>query len=454
MTKQIWKTALATACLILASGAWAKSTPEEIAKLGGELTCAGAEKKGNSDGVADYTGKWLGAPAGITGLSEPLQNPYAGEKPIYTITPANMAQYAKFLSPGQQAMFKKYPSYKMPVYTSHRDFRYADWVCERTKENAKNAVLVDGGLGVEGVRGSLAFFPFPKTGLELATNMMFSFRATESATYDVATVYPGDKIAWSRQSFKILAHLSEREATPISTVGTMSMQANVSLVLPLRSAGVAYVAHDYFNIKTHPRLAYGYDPGTRRVRQNPAFGFDSPDSTTGVRTIDEDRIFNGSPERYDWKIVGKQSMLIPYNAYDMDDSKVTYKELLTPGHLSPEKARYEMHRVWVLEATVKPGFRHKYAKRVIYIDEDTWQAVMTEIYDTRGQLWRFNQANLKYDYGAQMYVSRISTYNDFLRDLYVADRLMNEVPQKPKYGKEAGLDASMFTPEYIRRMGR
>ena len=167
-------------------------------------------------------------------------------------------------------MFKKYTSYKVPVYPSHRDFRYPDWVCERTKENAKNATLVDDGLGVEGVRGSLAFFPFPKTGLELATNAIFAFRASEAAIYDVATVYPDGKTSWSRQDFKILAHLSDPEAKPTTTVGTLSMQANVALILPLRSAGVAYVAHDYFNIKTHPRLAYGYDPGTRRVTPIPA----------------------------------------------------------------------------------------------------------------------------------------------------------------------------------------
>ena len=452
--KKIPLLTLLASCLLLSHAAQAKSSPEEVAQLGSSLTCAGAEKAGNKDGVAAYTGKWLGAPAGISGTAEPTQDPYANEKPLYTITPQNTAQYAAFLSPGQLAMFKKYASYKMPVYPSHRDFRYPDWVCERTKENAKNAVLVDDGLGVEGVRGGLAFFPFPKTGLELATNAIFSFRASEAAIYDVATVYPDSKISWSRQDFKILAHLSDPDAKPPSTVGTLSMQANVALILPLRSAGVAYVAHDYFNIKTHPRLAYGYDPGTRRVRQNPAFGFDAPDSTTGVRTIDEDRIFNGSPERYDWKIVGKKSMLIPYNAYGLDDSSVSYKSLLTPGHLNPEHARYEMHRVWVLEATVKPNYRHKYAKRVIYIDEDTWQAVMTEIYDARGQLWHFNQVNLKYDYNSQMYVSRISTYNDLLRDLYVADRMFNEIPTKPKYGKAAGLDSSMFTPEYARRMGR
>lgn len=452
--KKTFTWAAAAAGMLVSGAVWAKATPEEIAKLGTELTCAGAEKAGNNDGVAAFTGKWQGAPAGVTGITEPLQNPYANEKPLYTVTADNMAQYAKFLTPGLQAMLKKYPTYRLPVYPSHRDFRYADFYCERTLENAKTATLVDDGLGVEGVRGGLAYFPFPKTGLELVTNIIYSMRGSESAIYDVAVVYPGNKVTWARQNYKILSYHSDPEAKPATTVGTMAMQANVALMLPVRNAGVAYTATDYFNIKTHPRLAYGYDPGTRRVRQNPAFGFDLTDSTTGVRTIDEDRLFNGSPERYDWKIVGKKSMIVPYNNYQMDDPKLKYSDIIQPNHINPEHTRYEMHRVWVLEGTLKAGFRHKYAKRTIYIDEDMWQAVLTDIYDARGQLWRVGQANLKYDYGAKFFVSRVTTYNDLLRDVYVADRLFNEVDQKPKYGKAAGMEPSMFTPEYIRRQGR
>ena len=120
---------LGASALLCVSAVQAKVAAAEAERLGKDLTCVGAEKAGNKDGVAAYTGKWLGTPAGINGTTEPTQDPYAGEKPLYTVTPQNMAQYAAFLSPGQQAMFKKYTSYKVPVYPSHRDFRYPDWVC-------------------------------------------------------------------------------------------------------------------------------------------------------------------------------------------------------------------------------------------------------------------------------------------------------------------------------------
>ena len=197
------------------------------------------------------------------------------------------------------------------------------------------------------------------------------------------------------------------------------------------------------------------DLATRRVRQLPEFGFDQPLAFTGGKmTIDSDRLFNGSPERYDWKILGKQSMIIPYNAYGLDDTRVKYQDLLGVHHINPVHTRYEMHRIWVVEATLKPTYRHKYAKRVIFVDEDTWQPVLEDNYDSRGQLWRVNQVNLKYIYGTEGFQTRVTTYNDILRDAYVIDRMTNEAQQQPRYGKAAGLDASMFTPDYSRRMGR
>ena len=443
--------------LALSSAALAKSTPEEIAKLGGkDYTCTGAERAGNDDGVAEFTGKWLGAPTGVaySGTGDPYPNPYASEKPLYVVTQKNMAQYAKYLNPGMQALLKKYPTYTIPVYASHRDFRQPDWICDRAKLNAKDAEMTDGGLGLKANRGAV-FFPFPKTGLELASNFIWPARTSEQAVYDVAVVYGQNKITWGRQNYRIYAPSNYEDALPTTTVDNLFANANVTIILPLRDAGTNFVTTDGYNSKTQPRVTFGYDPGTRRVRQFPAFGFDSPDpATSGFRTIDEDRLFNGSTERYDWKIVGKKSMIVPYNAYSLDDPKIKYSELTTAGHMNNEHARFEMHRVWVLEATLKPNFRHKYARRTFYIDEDSWQAVANENYDSRGQLWRVGMVHLKYLYDAKVYFTRVSTYNDMTNGTYAIDRLINEAPQTPKYGKAAGLTPSMFTPDYARRMGR
>jgi hypothetical protein len=100
-------------------------------------------------------------------------------------------------------------------------------------------------------------------------------------------------------------------------------------------------------------------------------------------------MFNGSPERYDWKIVGKREMYIPWNAFATNQADVKIEDLIKhKGHVNTDPMRFELQRVWVLEATLKPGFRHQYAKRVFYIQEDTWGSALSDQYDGRGQLWR------------------------------------------------------------------
>lgn len=447
-----------TAAVLLAlgaQGAWAKVSAAEAEQLGKSLTCMGAEKAGNKDGsIPDYSGKWLGVPAGVAykGPGSLSPDPYAGEKPLYVVTAQNMAQYADKLSDGQKALLQKYPNtYKLPVYPSHRDFRMADWRCERSKEDAVKAELVDGGMGVKGVRGT-APFPIPKSGLELMWNMNLPGRAgQEDAIYDQIVVYPNGTEARGRTLYKILS-TSNEQSEPKETEG-VSTNFYQKTLAPERDKGGIIVGQEFFNYQSNPRGAWQYSPGTRRVRQLPSFGFDMPQGPGGFRTVDDDRLFNGSPERYNWKIVGKREMLIPYDVYRIDDPKLKYAQMLMPGHLNPDFTRYELHRVWVLEATLKEGFRHLYAKRDIYIDEDTWQALQADNYDSRGQLWRVSMIHSYYDYGAQIFQARVAVFHDLVSGAYMADRLINEAGKVPVIDGNT-LKASMFTQEAAREDGR
>ncbi|WP_077037668.1 DUF1329 domain-containing protein [Pelomonas sp. KK5] len=453
------KTSQLCAALALAfaalQGAAARVTPAEAEALGKGLTCFGAEKAGNKDGsIPEYTGKWLGAPAGVAykGAGTINPDPYANEKPLYVVTAANMGLYADKLSDGQKALLQKYPnSYKLPVYPSHRDFRMADWRCDRSRENAVKAEVIDDGLAVKGLRGT-APFPIPKTGLELLWNMNMPARAfQEDATYDQAVVYANGSLAKGRTGYKILSPSND----PAADKGTDGVSTSFyqKTLAPERNKGEIIVGQEYFNNKTNPRGAWQYSPGTRRVRQLPAFGFDMPQGPGGFRTVDDDRLFNGSPERYNWKILGKREMLVPYDAYRIDDPKYKYAELLTPGHLNPEATRYELHRVWVLEAVLKEGFRHQYAKRVLFIDEDSWQALQADNYDSRGQLWRVSMVHSSYDYGAQFMQARVAVFHDLVSGAYMADRLINEAEHPPVLNGGT-LKPSMFTAEAAREDGR
>ena len=138
-------------------------------------------------------------------------DPYASEKPLFTITAENLSQYAERLTDGQKAMFAKYPkTYRMPVYPGHRDFRFSDAVCAAAKKNAENAVLEADGLGTVGaVKGALPF-PIPKSGLELAFNNLLPSRAfTEHTLRDNANVLADGSIVWGRADNKAFSQVND-----------------------------------------------------------------------------------------------------------------------------------------------------------------------------------------------------------------------------------------------------
>jgi hypothetical protein len=138
------------------------------------------------------------------------------------------------------------------------------------------------------------------------------------------------------------------------------------------------------------------------VKLAPSLAYDTPNpGSAGASTWDDSFVFNGALDRFDWKLVGKQEVIVPYNTY-----RVTYqsdlKPVMTPNHLAPEFVRWEKHRVWVVEATLKPGARHIYAKRRFYLDEDTWVALASDQYDANGQLYRGVYSFLSQSYDQQV----------------------------------------------------
>jgi hypothetical protein len=159
---------------------------------------------------------------------------------------------------------------------------------------------------------------------------------------------------------------------------------------PARKAGESFLILDPTNMYEKGRTAYQYLPGQRRVKLAPEIGFDTPDTSTGGITIyDETFMFNGSMDRYIFKLVGKKEMYIPYNCYKTSFG-IKGEELCGPKHLNPNIVRWELHRVWVVEATLRPGKRHIYSKRYYYLDEDSWAISAAESYDSKGYLNKVN----------------------------------------------------------------
>lgn len=443
--------------LMAVEAASAKATPEEIEQLGKKYTCTGGEKAGTANGVPEFTGKWLGTPPELQYKPHTGQHPvdpYKDEKPLFSITADNLSKYAEHLTDGQKAMFAKYPkTYRIPVYQGHRDFRFPDFVCQAAKTNAQNATVDASGLSVaNAVKGSLPF-PFPKTGLELAFNNLFPFRTfNEETIRDAANVLADGSVVWGRaHNFSMsLLNLPQEAGKPLA--GLMAQGMNKTL-LPEREKGTIGVNAEPVDFDKDKRLQWTYDSGTRRVRQVPEYGFDQPmPGTSGKMTIDQDRLFNGAPVRYNWKSLGKKEIYVPANAYRLHANTVKYADLLKQGHANPDFMRYEMRRVWVLEATLKEGYRHVFAKRVLFLDEDTGQALMSDYYDARGQLWQHAVINHYYAFDASTFHAGTSFYYDLNTGGYVAYNLFQERPQGPILNK-GDMKPSMFTPEAARNAG-
>ncbi|HZP10869.1 MAG TPA: DUF1329 domain-containing protein [Nevskiaceae bacterium] len=441
--------------LLAGAPALAKVSPEKAKELDGpKYTCYGAEKAGTQSGVAEYTGKWLGTWPGQTKDHGFEPGPYKDEKPLFTITSKNMQQYADKLTEGQKALLTKYPNdYRMNVYPSHRDFRNADWVCGVVKKNAVESEVVHDGLGITGTTGGIPF-PFPQSGLEAIWNAINPHRAwTESCVCDIADVYQGGAIAWGRNRFRTMnLGNNPKPDKRASYTDKINSYFFTSYLLPERDKGFTAVGFQPNDFQGAWTQSWQYQPGIRRVREAPEVGFDYPVPPAGLRTVDDDYVFNGSPERYTWKLVGKKEIYVPYNNFRMNDTSVKYADLIKPHTPNPDYVRYELHRVWVLEANLKAGVRHIYKKRTIYADEDGWLAVWADNYDNRDQLWRVAFVAYFYSQESKAYHRGASVYHDLTSQAYEAGYLTNEAGDN-WWRINQPMSPAQFSPEAAARAG-
>jgi hypothetical protein len=432
--------------------ALAKVSAEKAAELDGpKYTCMGAERAGSADGVAAYTGKYFGTGPGMEKAQGYVPGPYADEKPLFTITAENMSKYADKLTDGEKALLKEYPkAYRINVYPSHRDFRYADFVCDVTKKNAVTSEVVDNGLGITGITGSIPF-PFPQNGLEAIWNVINPPRPwTEQAVCDIADVYANGSVAWGRNKFMTL-NPGNNPDKRTSYQDKINAYFFTAYQLPERDKGFVAVGIQPNDFKGTSTQSWQYQPGIRRVREAPEVGFDYPVPPAGLRTVDDDYGFNGSPERYNWKLVGKAEFYMPYDNFKVNDPSIKYDDLIKQYTVNPDYERYELHRVWIIEGTLKPGVRHIYSKRIIYADEDSWLTLMADNYDGRGNIWRVALVNYNYSPASNDFHRGATIYHDLASKAYEAGYLTNQSGEWWKINLP--LSPAMFSPAAAARAG-
>ena len=430
--------------------------PEQAAKLDGpEFTPLGAERQGNAAGtIPAWEGGITKPPSGYRPGQQHI-DPFADDHMQFSINAGNLQEHTDKLSEGQIALLRAYPdSWHMQIYPTRRSVAYPQWVYAAIKDNATTAQLLREGNG--GVINSNVSspFPFPANGVEVVWNHNLRWRGirvsrslgqaaiTRLGRYsvtitqqDIALPYGAPPDNPLRKKFpNILFALKGKVIEP----GLLSGEGSL-LIEPIDQT-------------SEPRKSWLYVPSLRRILRAPHFSDDYPASNTdNLRTVDEGDLYNGSPERFDWKLLGKREMYIPYNAYRLDAGNLKFKDILQRHHINPELARYELHRVWVVEGTLKPGMRHLYSRRVFYVDEDSWQVALADNYDKDGKLFRTSEAHAMNYYEMPLLWTTLEVYYDFNEKRYLVSGLDNgRIP----YRFSDSADPREFSPNalnyYIR----
>lgn len=456
------KTTLTASILALSlSGsliAHAKVSQDMADKLGGpELTPMGSERAGNADGtIPEWTGGIMSPPASYKpGMYHP--DPFADDKILFTITPASVQQYKDKLSVGQVAMFEKYPDYKMNVYPTRRSASFPQYVYEAYKYNALNAVLESdegktGGKanGYSPVGAKITSpFPIPKDGREVILNHTFRYIGVG------AKIFANQLVVAEDGSYILAEIMTEgyrpyhEENVDINELFETNVRAYAFQFAlgPARIAGGVVAGHTPYSPSY--TKAWSYNPGQRRVRRAPQIAYDNPGTgSDGLRFTDMLSGFLGAIDRYNWELKGKEEQYIPYNSYTLHSDKIKYDDIVRKGHMNMDLPRYELHRTWVVEASIAPGTSHAFTRRVFYSDEDSWKIAKVDNYDKRGNLWRVQEEHVINYYEVPLLDQTLEVVNDLFAERYIVMDADNEAGSPPDYSFRKPAD--YFNPQTLK----
>lgn len=435
---------LVSFALMASSSTSAAEKPADPSRLQRDLTPVGAERAGNRDGSIP---QWK---ADQLSDKEHLQwmQSISSEEPLFIIDAKNLQQHRSLLTEGLQAMFRRYPdSFSVPVYKTHRTARQPAWTYENTAKNVRDARLASSGNEMEQAWPGIPF-PIPQSPQEIMWNHQLRWKGVFIKLH-----------LFENTVYKNLAHTTLE--TMIETYSPYYNRARglafdswrstyyfSHLLGPARLAGGGLLIHESLQPLSQPRQSWVYLAGERRMRRSPVLGYDSPIfNSEGLRVADEIDVFNGALDRYDWTLLGKREMYIPYNNQKMRYNRCDDPAAMDSGHLKPYAMRFEKHRVWVVDARLKEGARHLYPRRTFYIDEDTWSIAAVDIYDRTGELWRTTLRFAAYYEAMPGMFSSLDAYHDMEAGAYF---LQCSAGMDTTFYSEPPIDG-YFSPTNIRQ---
>jgi hypothetical protein len=347
-------------------------------------------------------------------------------------------------------MLKTYDTFQMKVYPTHRSASVPQRIYDATKRVATTAELAEGGNGIRGAVMGIPF-PIPQSGVEVIWNHLTRFRSN-IASRTVAQAAPTRGGNYTQVVFEDEFNVVySQEGQTEESLNNRILYFKQKVVAPARLAGGILLVHETLDQVKEPRAAWLYNPGQRRVRRAPNVAYDNPGTAAdGMRTSDQFDMFNGAPDRYDWELVGKKEIYVPYNNYALHSDQLKHKDILKPLHINPEYLRYELHRVWIVDATLKAGTSHIYKRRTLYVDEDSWQILLVDQYDNRDQLWRVSEGFSINYYDVPMFWTTLEVHTDLQAGRYLAIGLDNEYGM---YNFDIERSLEDYTPAALRREG-
>lgn len=434
----------------LAFNAHAKVDSVQAGRIGQDLTPLGAERAGNTAGtIPEWTGGIITPPANyMVGMHH--LDPFAADRPLFSVKQQNLEQYRAQLPVGLQRLIERNPDYYLRVFPTRRSAAAPQRIYQATRANAEQAELISGGNSVKGVSAGIPF-PLPQNGLEAIWNHIMRYRGEQlrSVVNHAAVLNNGNYSLVKRELDSFFVY--GREGMTESELNNTLFYYKYRVVAPSSLSGSALVVQETLDQVLAIRKAWRFSRGERRVRRLPMLAYESlqPD-TSGMVTADMVDAYNGAPDRYEWNLLGKQEMLVPYNSYAVHQKGIAYNKILQDKTLNPELLRYELHRVWVIEADLHVGYSHPYAKRRFYLDEDSWQILAVDLYDKNGDLIGLQESHPINYYDVLSFASTLETIYDFKNNRYFVDGLDNN---EPMYDFNAVLHPRDFTPQVLRREG-
>lgn len=431
----------------------------QIDRLGKDLTPTGAEKSGNTDGsIPQWDGGETSAPAAWAwGKARHEFWPHQNEAKLYTINAANVDQYADALTEGQIGSIRNIPGYTMDVYPSRRTCGLPATAYDRTRQNAGNAKLsADGNLLVAGV-GNSVLFPIPQSGEEVIWNHKMRYMGEGFRMKFLSHISPAKGTdAWVKFYNEWLVDLpfNNPDNKGVEDAGGIEAAFIYDTFEPEARIGEKLLYKWFIN---KPTNAWLYFPGQRRVRRLPTYSYDAPImGNEGTKVVDEFWMFNGAMDRFEWKLIGKKELIVPYNSFKAYDFTANEDSIKNPDHFPRELVRYERHRVWEIEARVADGKRHTMPERRYYVDEDSWNILVADHFDAEGKIWRTVEAHPMpvWELSACASISHVSHDLQTLRWVVDSTPYAGGRDIEWNYARDGKMNKKHFTVKYLRSSSR